>query len=284
MEANNNLKSTITDYLKADIDDIIFEYRNKSYGGYVLRKLYPSNMTKANLVATLLFLLAISIPLLAKLVKDNLPEEETINAEVTLAEPPPLDPKAAPPPPPPPPVEPPPKKATIAFVKPVVKKDEEVVEEVAPPDVDQLKNIEISTKTQEGDVNGVPDGLEEKEPAPPPPVAEEVPVEKPEEVFKVVEQQPQYPDGEAAMLKFIYSNIKYPAIARDNGVDGTVYVSFVVEKDGSITSVKVVRDIGGGCGEEAMRVVKMFPKWNPGKQRGRPVRVQFNLPVKFKLE
>ncbi|MCC6726269.1 MAG: energy transducer TonB [Saprospiraceae bacterium] len=283
METNSVAKSNITDYLKADIDDIIFEYRNKSYGGYLLRKLYPSNMTKGNIVATLLFILGITIPLIAKFVKDRLPEEELINAEVTLAEPPPLDPKAPPPPPPPPPPAPP-KKATIAFVKPVVKKDEEVTEEVAPPDVDDLKDIEISTKTQEGTNDGVPDGLDEPVEEAPPAVVEEVKKEEPEEVFKVVEQKPEYPDGEAAMLKFIYENIKYPNIARENGVEGTVYVRFVVEKDGSVSNVEVVRDIGGGCGEEAMRVVKKFPKWNPGKQRGRAVRVFFNLPVKFKLE
>ncbi len=282
MEANFGRQSDIKDYLTADIDDIVFEYRNKSYGGYLLRKLYPGNMTKANLVATILFLLAVSLPLIARFVKDRLPEEEFVSAEVTLAEPPPLDPNA-PPPPPPTVAEPPPKRPTIAFVAPVVKKDEEVVEEVAPPDVDELKNIDISTKTQEGDENGVPEGLDEGEPAAPPPVVEEK-VDKPEEIFKVVEQKPEFPDGEAAMLKFIYSNISYPPIARENGVDGTVYISFVVEKDGSVTDVKIVRDIGGGCGDEAVRVVKKFPKWNPGKQRGRPVRVLFNLPVKFKLE
>ena len=105
-----------------------------------------------------------------------------------------------------------------------------------------------------------------------------------DKIFQVVEQKPEYPDGEAAMLKFIYANINYPPIARDNGVEGTVYVSFVVERDGLITDVKVVRDIGAGCGEEAVRVVKKMPRWNPGKQRGRPVRVQFNLPVKYKLQ
>jgi protein TonB len=90
------------------------------------------------------------------------------------------------------------------------------------------------------------------------------------------------------MLEFIYKNIKYPAIARENGVEGTVVVQFVVEKDGSIANAKVVRDIGAQCGQEAMRVVQMMNqkglKWTPGKQRGRPVKVQFNLPVKFRLE
>ncbi len=86
------------------------------------------------------------------------------------------------------------------------------------------------------------------------------------------------------LLEFVYSNIKYPVLARENGVQGLVVVNFVVEKDGSITDIQIVRDIGAGCGQEAVRIVKMMPKWNPGKQRGRPVRVRFTLPIRFKLE
>jgi len=79
------------------------------------------------------------------------------------------------------------------------------------------------------------------------------------------------------------NNIKYPEVARTSGITGTVYVQFVVEKDGSISDVKVVRGIGGGCDEEAVRVVKSMPRWKPGKQRGQPVRVYFTLPIEFKL-
>ncbi len=90
------------------------------------------------------------------------------------------------------------------------------------------------------------------------------------------------------MLEFIYKNIKYPAIARENGVEGTCVIQFVVEKDGKITDAKVVRDIGAGCGGESLRIVELMNtkglKWTPGKQRGRNVRVQFNLPVKYRLE
>lgn len=120
---------------------------------------------------------------------------------------------------------------------------------------------------------------------------------KEDEIFKVVEDNPAFPGCEGIsdkaekkrcadekMLQFIYSNIKYPAIARENGVEGMAVIKFVVEKDGSITSPEIARDIGAGCGAEALRVVQMMPKWEPGKQRGRAVRVQFNLPVKFKLE
>jgi protein TonB len=122
-----------------------------------------------------------------------------------------------------------------------------------------------------------------------------------EEIFKVVEQMPLFPGCEdlgsyaekkqcadKKMLEFIYGNIKYPAIARENGVEGMAVVSFVIEKDGSVTDAKVVRNPGAKTGEEALRVVQLMNakglKWSPGKQGGRNVRVQFNLPVKFKLE
>jgi periplasmic protein TonB len=85
------------------------------------------------------------------------------------------------------------------------------------------------------------------------------------------------------LLAFLYSKIKYPEIARQNEIEGTVYIKFVIEKDGSVSTATILRDIGGGCGDEAVRVVNAMPKWTPGKQRGRPVRVQFNLPIKFKL-
>ena len=113
-------------------------------------------------------------------------------------------------------------------------------------------------------------------------VTEEV-EEAEEEVFLVVEEDPEFPGGLDALSKFIADNIKYPQLAKENNITGRVFVSFVVEKDGRVGQVKILRDIGGGCGNEAVRVVKMMPKWKPGKQRGKPVRTQFNLPVDFSL-
>lgn len=110
---------------------------------------------------------------------------------------------------------------------------------------------------------------------------EEVIVEP--EIFIVVEEQPSFPGGEAARLKFFNNNIVYPALAKELSIMGTVYVGFVVEPDGSLSQVNVLRGIGGGCDEEALRVVNMMPPWNPGKQRGKAVRVRFNLPVRFIL-
>lgn len=105
-----------------------------------------------------------------------------------------------------------------------------------------------------------------------------------EEIFTVVETMPSFPGGDIARIKFLQKNIKYPQMARESQIQGTVYVTFVVETDGSVTDVRVLRGIGGGCDEEAVRVIKMMPKWNAGQQRGKPVRVQFNMPIKFTLQ
>ena len=184
-------------------------------------------------------------------------------------------PRTAEPPPPPPPPPPP------------------VIQEV-PDDISVETVIQQDQSIEEESQVVAPPVIEKAAPPPPPPPP---PKEEEEEIFKVVEDQPAFPGcenvsdkaekkkcAETKMLQFIYSNIKYPPIARENGVEGTVYVKFVVEKDGSISAPEIVRDIGAGCGDEALRVVKMMPKWEPGKQRGRAVRVQFNLPVKYKLE
>jgi TonB family protein len=103
-------------------------------------------------------------------------------------------------------------------------------------------------------------------------------------IFQVVDEMPEFPGGPEAMMKFVTSNVKYPEKAKDEGIAGRVFVSFVVEKDGTVSNVKVLRGIGGGCDEEAVRVVKSMPKWKPGMQKGKPVRVNFNMPFTFKLD
>jgi len=117
----------------------------------------------------------------------------------------------------------------------------------------------------------------------------EAPVQREEEVveeqiFTIVEEMPTFPGGEVEMRKYLGKSIKYPQMAQDAGISGTVFLTFEVDKDGKIKDVKVLRGIGGGCDEEAMRVVKAMPQWTPGKQRGKAVRVQFTLPVKFTLK
>jgi protein TonB len=104
------------------------------------------------------------------------------------------------------------------------------------------------------------------------------------QIFTVVESMPSFPGGDKARIRFLNENIAYPTMARESGIQGRVYVTFVVERNGLVTDVKILRGIGGGCDEEAIRVVKAMPKWIPGKQRGKPVRVQFTLPIKFTLQ
>ncbi len=113
---------------------------------------------------------------------------------------------------------------------------------------------------------------------------------KPEELIKedtlivdFPDKNPEFPGGTAALFQYLHDHIKYPLLARESNIQGTVYVYFVVESDGSITNFKVVRSVGGGCDEEAVRIVKSMPRWKPGLQHSRPVRVSFNLPVKFVL-
>lgn len=103
-------------------------------------------------------------------------------------------------------------------------------------------------------------------------------------IFLVVEDMPLFPGGEAAMYKFIGKNIEYPRMAKESGISGRVFVTFVVERDGKVTDVQVLRGIGGGCDEEAVRVIQAMPRWSPGKQRGKPVRVQYRMPIKFTLQ
>lgn len=270
------------DYLKADVLDIVFEGRNKAYGAYLLRKIYEKNVRNSLIIGGLAVLLGISAPLIYAKIKSSIEgREKPTVVEVNLQD---VElPKDIPPPPPPPPPKepPPPPKATIKYVPPVVKEDKDVKEEakIVPPPPDK----EVGTKDQKGSdvvaVNQAPQG--EATPAPPP-VVEEKPKE--DEVFQVVEQVAEFPDGQAALFKWLSQNIKYPAVARENNIQGKVTLRFIVEKDGSVNGVTVVRGANDLLDKEAVRVVKDMPKWKPGKQRGNAVRSYFTLPVVFKLE
>ncbi len=114
--------------------------------------------------------------------------------------------------------------------------------------------------------------------------SEESDPEKKERAFIVVEDKPEFPGGESAMKKFIREHVQYPEQAKDNGVKGSVYVKFIVEKDGSLSNIQVIKGLGSGCDKEAKRVVKEMPEWEPGQQRGRAVRVFVRIPVHFPPE
>ena len=151
-----------------------------------------------------------------------------------------------------------------------------------PKQTTQIQVVEDDVEVEDVEINAEVDQNEVIEEYVPVEVEEEEIVEA--EIFTVVEEMPEFPGGMAKLAEYLAKNIKYPQLARESGIQGRVFINFVVENDGSVTNVKVMRSLGGGCDEEAMRVVKSMPKWKPGKQRGKPVRVSYNLPVNFKLQ
>jgi protein TonB len=151
-----------------------------------------------------------------------------------------------------------------------------------PQQTTQLEIVDDDVETQDLEINAEVDQQEVIEEYVPVEVEEEEVVEQ--EIFQIVEEMPSFPGGEAELLKYVATHIKYPQIARETGIQGRVFVGFVVEPDGSVSNVKILRGIGGGCDEEAVRVIKSLPKWKPGKQRGKAVRVSYQIPVLFKLQ
>ncbi len=165
----------------------------------------------------------------------------------------------------------------------ITKQDEQKPQPVeVPKQTTQLEIVQDDVEVEDIEINADVQQDEVLEEYVAPEVVEEEVVEQ--EIFKIVEEMPAFPGGEAKLMEYVAKNVKYPQIARETGVQGRVYVNFVVEPDGSVSNVSVLRGIGGGCDEEAIRVVKSMPKWKPGKQRGKAVRVSYMLPVNFKLQ
>ena len=173
-------------------------------------------------------------------------------------------------------------KSSVKFTPPVIKKDDEVKPE------EELKSQEDLNKTNTAigsfDVKGNDEAggevLKAKEVIAQP----EPPKEEETKIFEVVEQMPSFPGGQAALFEFLSKNIRYPVVAEENGIQGRVIVTFVVERDGSITDVRVAKSVDPSLDKEAVRVTKSMPHWNPGMQNGGPVRVKFTLPVTFRLQ
>lgn len=256
--------------------ELVFENHNKSYGAYYLRKIYADHVVRSSIIAIISFSLAVAGPVIYDWIAGIAGDlnKSKITDVTTLEAPPPID-KNEPPPPPPPAEPPPPLKSTVKFVAPEVVKDEEVQDE-PPPTVEELKEVEVGTKTEEGDPDGVDASL----------VDDGKVIDEAPQIFTIVEQMPEFPGGEAAMLKYIAEKTNYPAMERENGIQGTVFLTFVVRPDGKIDDVKILRGVSGGpnLANEAVRVIKSMPKWKAGKQNGREVNVQFQLPVRFTLK
>jgi len=254
------------DLLKRQWTDIVFEGRNKAYGAYELRMSNPKTTVRAFILGALIFGFAVASPMLANLIPESEEDTTTLDKKIVTIK---LPPKEKPPENLPPPPPPPPKVDQVKFVKPVVAKAEEVVEE--PPKIKEIVDKKLGAETIKGD----PDAELTVEPVgngPKDVIAED------NNIYNTagIEVKPEFPGGIDKFYKYVGKNYQVP---EEEGLKGKVFVSFVVEKDGSLTDIKVIRDIGYGTGKEAIRVLKASPKWNPGEQNGKKVRVLYSLPI-----
>ena len=270
--------------------DMVFAGKNKEYGAYQLRK----GTSGRNIKSLLILVIAAALVggfLAWKVIEQKQAEEQQAymeamelaklqkQAEKEKKKPEKVQPKVEMK------KEIPVARETQKFTAPVIKKDELVKEENQVKQMDQLDaKVAVGTKDEEGVKDRTVEAVRSDiaVAAPPPP-----PAPKPEvsnKVFDVVEEMPSFPGGQAALMSFLSSNIKYPVVAQENGVQGRVIVGFVVERDGSITDVKVMRSVDPSLDREAQRVVKTMPRWKPGKQNGSAVRVKYTVPVVFRLQ
>ena len=270
--------------------DMVFAGKNKEYGAYQLRK----GTSGRNIKALLILVIAAALVggfLAWKVIEQKQAEEQQAYMEaMELAklqqqakkeekkkEPvkPKIEPKK----------EIPVARETQKFTAPVIKKDELVKEENQVKQMDKLdEKVAVGTENKEGVKDRTVEAVRSEiaVAAPPPP-----PAPKPEvatKVFDVVEEMPSFPGGSAALMSYLNGNTKYPVVAQENGVQGKVIISFVVERDGSISDVRVARSVDPSLDREAQRVVKSMPRWTPGKQNGQTVRVKYTVPVVFRLQ
>lgn len=253
--------------------DLVFEGRNKRYGAYELRKENPKTSIRAFLGGAFVFILAMASPLILNMIPDS-EAKNTLDEKVVLVN---MDkPKENLPPPPKPPEPPKPKIDEVKFVEPKVVEAKKVVEEIKT--IEDLKDKTIAAKDQKGDkdadiVIDQPTGNADKD-------AEIVD----NNVYSSagIEVQPEFPGGSAGWTKYVQRNYRTPEVEQD--LKGRVFVEFVVEKDGSLTDIKVLRDLGFGTGAEAIRMLKNAPRWKPGVQNGKSIRVRYSLPIMLDIK
>lgn len=269
-----------TNIFSEDWCQLVFDKRFTGYGAFQMRK-DSSKRHRNALIFTIIFFL--SIFFVPRLISTIIPSKKEVNVEVTALAKIDLEKnkeKKI--------IEPiieqaPPEKikSTIKFTPPVIKDDAEVKDEEIMKTQEEVTDSKLSISVS--DVKGNSTDADAVDMADLEQAQNEV-VEDNSQPFTVVEQMPEFPGGDQARIKFLLDNMKYPAMARESSISGTVYLTFVVGRDGTISGIKLLRGIGGGCDEEAIRVVKMMPSWIPGRQGGKPVKVQFNMPIKFTLQ
>jgi periplasmic protein TonB len=262
--------------LSSNYLDLLFDGRNKQYGGYELRRNYAKRMRNALLL--LLSFSACTCGYAVLAMNRSATTSLMVEREITLAPPPPVDlPKPRVPPPPRPPAPPPPLKPTVAFKIPTIVDDNKVDNSEKPLDQSSLKDKTPDAFTLDGDSTGIESAVTKAGKG-----TGFVEPPKAPTVERYVEQMPEAPYD---VNSYLSKNIIYPAAARENNIEGRVVIQFIVNEDGGISNAEVVssRRVAGGLEQEALRVVKSMPKWRAGKQNGRPVKVFFTLPVSFKL-
>ncbi|MFN8239650.1 MAG: energy transducer TonB [Bacteroidales bacterium] len=247
-------------------DDIVFEQRNKEYGAYRLRKKYNRNLLIGMAFGLVILGTAVIAPFLSAKAAANRAARAERNVEIKMENLDQPDQNVEPPPPPPPP----PQEVVeqVRYVPPVL------VDSVKPEEAAQMMTADqAQVEVKNEDVSAVEEVQEE--------VKEE---EAPAEVFVVVEEMPSFPGGEKALMEFIYANIQYPEIAKENNLQGRVILKFCVTYKGGVDQVQVLKGVDPALDNEAIRVIKMLPPWKPGKQGGKPVNVWYNVPVTFQLK
>ena len=249
------------------LEEMVFRNRNKSYGAYMLRKKNSKYTLISLIIAVFIIVAGVAYPVVAAYITKNIKAGE-IKVIVVDMNKPPVEPPPTPPPPPPPPAP----LTRMVFRAPVVSFDSsEVTDLQTQDDLSARGNVAVADIDDSKLI--IPD-------------KKEVVIEQPadDKIQLFVEEKPEFPGGDAELMRYLKENIKYPEEAKQIGITGKVMIQFVVEKDGSISNIKIIHPIGAGCDEEAVRVVESMPKWIPGKMGGKPVRVQFSLPVKFTLK
>jgi protein TonB len=249
------------------LDDIVFQNRNKEYGAYDIRRRYSRTMTISIIVGITIIVASAIIPYIKakSIAVQKARDANEVIAEMAND----IQQEEAAPPPPPPPPPPAEQQTVVKYVAPVV------VDTIKPEEATQLMTADDAAQT----VTDQDVGLEVVEQ-----VQEEVQEEAPQEVFVVVEEMPSFPGGDTELFKFIYDNIKYPEIAKENNIQGKVILRFCVTYKGTVDQVSVVRGVDPALDEEAIRVIKMLPLWKPGKQGGKPVNVWYSVPISFQLK
>ena len=267
--------------------DLMFENRNKEYGAYVLRRQTTARNIKSIITVLIIFALVMAYMIAknayddyqkahqaqtqvteltaltetkkeAKVERKEIVKQEKVEQVVEKV------------------------KSSIKFTAPVIKKDDEVRPEDEMKSQDEIMNSKVAVgfanvvgNDESGEV------LKAKEVLVTEPVK---PKEEENKVFDVVEQMPSFPGGMAALMAYLQKSIKYPPVAEENGIQGRVICTFVVERDGSVTDVRIAKSVDPSLDKEAQRVVSAMPKWIPGKQNGQSVRVKYTLPVTFRLQ